>query len=377
MPLTLLFPDTLLADPAPLRHASVLAGQQLLRRAHCMSQLDDDAALPLETPYEQWLRRELKLPSNVSLEAGSAFVDGLGVSHWRLTPAHLHLGADHIVLTDPTQLPLDQASALELVDAIAATLTAAGMTVTLANPHRWYLSAPADFDLSAHSWRVASGRSIDGFQPTGPSARRWRQVLTEIQMVWHQHPLNEQRAQLGLPVVNSIWLDGRCAPAQRFDYDVCCTDLLGLSGIARNAQATTHRSLRIAPIAALNDLLRADPLQADSRRLLVVFDPCPMIKHSGATDDPATSSDRDDAAFTERLATHWQHLVETFSSHGVLPVLADLARASRREPLRIVLTGDRRIVELRLGPWDLLALSRQLRLLPLFETGERALLRRA
>ena len=89
MSLTLLFPDTLIADPAPLRHASVQAGQRLLRRAHCVSQYDDDAALPIETPYERWLRRELQLPETACLEAGSAFVDAVDASQWRLTPVHL------------------------------------------------------------------------------------------------------------------------------------------------------------------------------------------------------------------------------------------------------------------------------------------------
>ena len=370
MPLTLLFPDTLIADPAPLRHPSVRTGQDLLARAHCLNQFDDDTALPFETPYERWLRRELQLPPAACLEAGSAVVDSVDVSQWRLTPVHLHVGIDHIVLADPNHLSLNQDQAQAFADAIAPTLLDAGMHATVAKPNRWYLSVPADFVLNARSWRIASGRSIDGFQPIGPSARRWRQVLTEIQMIWHQHPLNEERAQQGLPVLNSLWLDGRFAPAQRFDYDVCCTDLPGLRGIALNAQAAQRRALTVVPITALADLL-----PRDQRRCLVVFDPHQADPYSLGSEQSQPPPATVDAGSTERLSARWHQVTETLSIVGIRPALSDLTRSSSREPVRIVLTGDRRIVELRLGPWDGLAFNRQLDLTSLFESGERALQR--
>ena len=38
--------------------------------------------------------------------------------------------------------------------------------------------------------------------------RPWRRLLNEIQMAWYEHPVNEARAQRGLPPVNALWLYG-------------------------------------------------------------------------------------------------------------------------------------------------------------------------
>jgi hypothetical protein len=366
MALTLLFPDTLIADPAPLRHASVQAGRKCLQRARVVDRITDGSALPAETLYEQWLRRQFALPPPFCPEAASAYVDGAVDAQWRLTPVHLHLGLDQMVLTDPTQLRLDQASAQGFADAIAATLSAADMSLHVGSPNRWYLTAPKDFDLSAFSWRVASGRSIDGFQPIGPSARRWRQVLTEIQMIWYEHPLNQQRSENGLPVLNSLWLDGRIGAGQRFDYDLCCSDWTSVHGLVASVAPKLGHSVKMLGLSQLDELLINR-----EQRALVVFDPTKLAAAASASEH-----ELNDAVNTsERLGAHWQRLLDTITRPGLMPRLAGVMRAASREPVRIILTGDRVAVALELHPFDHLALMRQLPFDELFEAGERALLR--
>jgi hypothetical protein len=34
-------------------------------------------------------------------------------------------------------------------------------------------------------------------------------MVNEVQMTWHAHPVNEARAERGLPAVNSLWIEGR------------------------------------------------------------------------------------------------------------------------------------------------------------------------
>ena len=38
--------------------------------------------------------------------------------------------------------------------------------------------------------------------------KRWHSILNEIQMVLHEHPVNEAREGRGEPPVNSVWLWG-------------------------------------------------------------------------------------------------------------------------------------------------------------------------
>jgi hypothetical protein len=54
----------------------------------------------------------------------------------------------------------------------------------------------------------ALGEDLLQHLPQGPEGRRWRVLFNEIQVLLHQHPLNRQRAAMGLAPVNSVWLWG-------------------------------------------------------------------------------------------------------------------------------------------------------------------------
>jgi len=38
-----------------------------------------------------------------------------------------------------------------------------------------------------------------------PQPRNWHALMNEIQMLWHDHPVNRAREADGLPVVNAAW----------------------------------------------------------------------------------------------------------------------------------------------------------------------------
>jgi hypothetical protein len=52
------------------------------------------------------------------------------------------------------------------------------------------------------------GKEISRYLPTGARQVFWRRLLTELQMLLHQSPINQQRAQQGSRVFNSVWLWG-------------------------------------------------------------------------------------------------------------------------------------------------------------------------
>lgn len=95
-----------------------------------------------------------------------------------------------------------------------------GLLLDAPVPHRWYL-------------RLADGTPLPGFIPpehalgadlfehieSGPEARRWRALLSEAQVLLHNHPLNRQRAAQGRAPVNSLWFWG----AGRVPDRVACT----------------------------------------------------------------------------------------------------------------------------------------------------------
>ena len=52
------------------------------------------------------------------------------------------------------------------------------------------------------------GQDLGDWWPTAHMWRLWRKRVNEIQMAWHDHPVNQAREDKGLPAINGIWLYG-------------------------------------------------------------------------------------------------------------------------------------------------------------------------
>jgi hypothetical protein len=226
-PPTLLLPAALV-DPGwigPERLAGLCAAPgwaALARRAGATAEAGSPDGPPPDPGHERWLHRRLGLPEAVPVAACSALADaaaparapGMGAC-WRLDPVHLHVGRDHLVLTDPASLALTAHDAAGLAEALAPLLADEGLALHAGTAGRWVLvelDATRPLRLATRSMLGALGRSIDLWQPLGPDARRWRRLVNEVQMTWYDHPVNERRQAEGLPPVNSLWIEGPCPP---------------------------------------------------------------------------------------------------------------------------------------------------------------------
>lgn len=192
----------------------------LLRGVVCGSErLGEDAQAQWLSPAECWVRRALGLnepemhapqqqaPWGALAAAGA----GLPVDDrpWALAwPVHLALGRDSLRLLDPSQLQLDAQQAQALLDAAAPLLLEQDWRIHVLHPGRWLLGHESLRDVRTADPSRAVGRNAASWMPGGESAAPWRRLLTEIQMVWMQHPVNEQRHQRGLPEINALWLHG-------------------------------------------------------------------------------------------------------------------------------------------------------------------------
>ncbi|RPH44972.1 MAG: hypothetical protein EHM87_08195 [Burkholderiales bacterium] len=218
---TLLLPAAL-ADPAWLG-ADRMAGlarepgwSALARRSRTIAQAGPEDRPSSDPGHERWLRTRLGLPADAALAACAALADAAPQAAWRLDPVHLHVGRDHLVLTDPGALALDEDDARALADSIAPLFVAEGLALEVPGPTRWYLREldPArPLRLVTRPLAGAIGRNIDAWQPTGDDVRRWRRLVNEVQMTWHAHPLNARREFARQPTVNSLWIEGRVPPA--------------------------------------------------------------------------------------------------------------------------------------------------------------------
>jgi hypothetical protein len=168
-------------------------------------------------PHETWLAERFSLQAGLA-EGGSPPVapaamaaSGLeaGQGRWfMLQPAHLHVARDHLVLTDQRQLALDEQASRALFDSAQALLADVGVPLLYGDAGTWFLRAADWHGLQTSTIDAACGHNIDIWMPKGPDERAWRKLQNEIQMEWHAHPVNEERAARDLKPVNSVWLWG-------------------------------------------------------------------------------------------------------------------------------------------------------------------------
>ncbi len=209
---TLLLPFAL----PPAEHAKDLlaaldapALARLLARAQAGRRQDNDA-FAAALPHEQLLAAAT---ADNSPPLARALMDSLGLppsdGHWFiLQPVHFHIARDHLVLTDLRQLDLDDAQSRALFDAAAPLFEELGHELRFGNARIWFLRANAWNGLRTCTPDAATGHNVDVWLPRGGNERDWRRLHNEVQMLWHAHPLNEQRELRGQRRVNALWLWG-------------------------------------------------------------------------------------------------------------------------------------------------------------------------
>ena len=79
-----------------------------------------------------------------------------------------------------------------------------------------YLRAEQPIATARESAIEVDGRVPNDYMPTGDAAATYLQLVSEIEMALHDHPVNMERSLRGAPPVNSLWIwGGGCAPAVR------------------------------------------------------------------------------------------------------------------------------------------------------------------
>lgn len=140
-----------------------------------------------------------------------------GKGGWRLlSPVHIHIARDHLVLTDQRQLPLSEEDSCALFDLAQPLFAESGMEIAYLSAKTWLVYAPTLTGLECASLDAACGHNIEIWLPRAANdqARAWRKLQNEVQMLWHSHAINEDRAERGLPPVNALWLWGDAGTAE-------------------------------------------------------------------------------------------------------------------------------------------------------------------
>lgn len=206
---------------------------------------DDGDEFSLSPPHERavarawgWSGGDGQLP----FAARQVQLDGIdpGELAWGLlTPAHWHVGSEHLSLTDPASLQLDAAASRVALAAVSELFTSEGFVVHWSAPLCWAVAHASLAGLATASADRVIGRNVDRWLPAGPQARLIRRLQNEVQMQLYTHPLNDEREARGLPTINSFWLSG-CGVAQACRGEVQLDERLRGPALAEDWSAWTQ-----------------------------------------------------------------------------------------------------------------------------------------
>jgi hypothetical protein len=126
----------------------------------------------------------------------------------RADPVHLVLQRDSFSLAETVPLKISPHDSQLLVTALHKHFSPEGMEFYLAKSGAWYVHMDAQPDVSTTLPLTAAGRDINEYLPHGADAANWNRLLNEVQMLLHDHPVNQAREAAGELAVNSIWPSG-------------------------------------------------------------------------------------------------------------------------------------------------------------------------
>ena len=160
-------------------------------------------------------------------------------------------------------LRLEPADVDALLPALQPLFAGFGFQLDAPTPSRWYLRLPDDTPLPEFDEpEVVLGDDLFSHLPEGDNGRRWRSLLTESQVLLHQHPWNEQRVAQGKRAVNSLWFWGagrlpdsvHTAHAQVRSRDALLQGLATLAGVRLGGEQTVDALVDLRQLRSLEQL---------------------------------------------------------------------------------------------------------------------------
>lgn len=186
-----------------------------------------------------------------------------------LQPMHFVAGLDRltaVVLHGASDVA--RAELAELEPTIGAHLRTAGMQLVTTSHDDWLVHSEHALDVQTATPESAAGGPLEDAMPRGRDAPALRRLMTELQMLLHEHPVNVARARRGVPEINAAWFHGageihdpqRYALPQAFGDDLYLRGIYRLNEADVTAAATDVRMLlarlrsRAVVVVAANDV---------------------------------------------------------------------------------------------------------------------------
>ena len=147
--------------------------------------------------------------------ASCAFVDDTGEQLWPISmvdPVHVRAEPDHALVHSAHALNLGNSEAEALLDTLNQHFKEDDIEFVAGKDNRWYITGVDGSALHTQPLVRVADRNMTSFIDSGQQPQAWRQLITEVQMILHDHPVNLARAENNLLPINSVWCWGGHAP---------------------------------------------------------------------------------------------------------------------------------------------------------------------
>ena len=169
---------------------------------------DFDRSTPIECVLAQaygWPPEDGSLPfaALLAAQAGLPLTD---IGWGRLTPMHWHAGRDHLTAVPVVPDADDETDLRDLFAVAQEVFTSVGWRLVWLHADAWLLGHASLVHLATASVDRVLHRNPDAWMPDDPAAGTLKRLQMELQMLWHEHPVNERRSARGALPVNTVWL---------------------------------------------------------------------------------------------------------------------------------------------------------------------------
>ncbi len=123
-------------------------------------------------------------------------------------PVHLQADMDHAVLTSSEDLNISNNESKLLCETLNQHFNQDGLRFIALQNDQWIVLTEKEIHLNTTPLVEAVGRNINFLLPEGEHSSRWKQLLTEAQMLMFAHDVNTSRENNGFMSINSLWFHG-------------------------------------------------------------------------------------------------------------------------------------------------------------------------
>lgn len=212
MNLNLLIPNLFWPDvsqPEIYRDLSIPSLEILLSKSISMQH-------PSQQEMEIWLCKTFKIAKQQNWPIASILLHTDGSDEmknskdfWiRADPVHLRIEQNHIMLADSQIFKISKEEAEQIVQDLNHNLGSHDFSFLPLRPDRWYIRTTRTPEIQTHTLSRVTGMNINNLLPTGNESIIWHRIFNEIQMLLHEHPINQIRESRGELIINSVWFWG-------------------------------------------------------------------------------------------------------------------------------------------------------------------------